>query len=129
MGRAALLGLPGTPGQIHDFSPPITPSGLFWTTQTPDSSVLVDPEQATGSWQMKDLAVPDSINLQNNLAGGPTRPATVSFDVQWSAGPNLRRGKTRDTENHFTIEFVEGGRANDLLDGPDRGDELHLRRR
>ena len=111
MGRSALLGLPGTPGQIHDFSPLISPSGRFWTIRAPDSTMQVDLGRVTASWQMKDLPMPDAINLQNSLAGGPTRPGVVSFDVRWSPGPNQRPGKTRDPQNHFAVEFVEGCEA------------------
>lgn len=111
MGRAALLGVTGTPGQIHDFSPLIADNGLFWTLRAPDSTMQVDLGPVTASWQMTDLPMPDAINLQNSLAGGPTRPGVVSFDVRWSPGPNQRSGQTRDPQNGFTIDFVEGGAA------------------
>jgi hypothetical protein len=70
--------------QVHDFAPPITPSGLFWTVLIPDDAVIVDLAAGTAELHVQSMDLLDSYTIPNNLAGGPTEPATVGFDLSWS---------------------------------------------
>jgi hypothetical protein len=73
--------------QVHDYSPGITESGLFWTIPLPGASVAVDFARATASLRATNLAVPDYQTIGNALFGeAPPVPATVSFDVRWGSG-------------------------------------------
>lgn len=87
----AITGEPGGPfgpHQIHDLSPGISESGLFWTLAVPPEAVDFDPALETGSYRQTDLGLVDAFNLVNALAEGPHVPGRVSFEVQWSAtGP------------------------------------------
>jgi hypothetical protein len=69
---------------VHDFAPPIAPSGLFWTVPVPDDAVTVNLADGTAELHMRELALRDSYSIPNNIAGGPTEPATVGFDLYWS---------------------------------------------
>ena len=61
-------------GHIHDFNPGIAPSGLFWTAHVPMSSVEIDFGRTTASFQLKDVALLDTI---------PNVAATVSLSMEW----------------------------------------------
>jgi hypothetical protein len=75
-------------GQIHDYSPGITQSGLFWTVAVPPEAVHFDPDLEAASYRLTNLKVVDAFNLVNALAGGPDVPASISFEVEWTAtGP------------------------------------------
>jgi hypothetical protein len=69
--------------QIHDYNPGITESGLFWTIPFAEDSAWVD--LASGKAEMHALSQPilDGYNVISAISGGPTEPATVSFDVWW----------------------------------------------
>ena len=69
--------------QVHDFSPAIAPSGLFWTVPVPDDAVTVNLAAGTAELHVRELAVLDSYTVPNVLSGGPSEPATVTFDVYW----------------------------------------------
>ena len=70
--------------QVHDFSFGIPPSGLFWTAAVPEDSVDGELDDGFVSFSANHLSLPDSINLDNNLHGGPTIPAKVSFKMRWT---------------------------------------------
>jgi hypothetical protein len=70
--------------QVHDFAPPIAPSGLFWTVLIPDDAVTVDLAAGTAGLHVRSMDLLDSYTIPNNLAGGPAEPATVDFDLFWS---------------------------------------------
>ncbi len=95
-------------GQIHDFNPGITASGLFWTQAVPVGSVAVDLDAGTASLVAGGLTQTDFFNIGNALfGGGPTPvPATVSFDVEWSGKSSA--GMVDDAANDFTLNFVQG---------------------
>ncbi len=69
--------------QVHDFSPPIEPSGLFWTAPVPDDAVTVNLAAGVAELHVREMAVRDSYSVPNALGGGPSQPATVTFDVYW----------------------------------------------
>jgi hypothetical protein len=70
--------------QIHDLNPEIAANGLFWTVPVPDEAVQVDLAAGTAAMHVREYDVVDSYNVPNGLTGGPTEPATVTFDVYWS---------------------------------------------
>jgi hypothetical protein len=71
--------------QIHDFSPGIPASGLFWTQAIPADNVKVHFGDGEASVRARNLSQEDAGNLLNALQGGPTTPAKVSFDMRWTA--------------------------------------------
>jgi hypothetical protein len=91
--------------QVHDFAPPITPSGLFWTVLIPDDAVTVDLAAGTATMQVQSLAMLDSYTIPNNLAGGPAEPATVGFELTWS-DPTSVASQT-NAEQGFAGTFLE----------------------
>jgi hypothetical protein len=95
-------------GQIHDFNPGITASGLFWTQAVSVGSVAVDLDAGTASLVASGLTQTDFFNIGNALfGGGPSPvPATVSFDVEWSGKSST--GMVDDATNDFTLNFVQG---------------------
>jgi hypothetical protein len=104
--------------QIHDYSPGISPNGLFWVISVPTDVVEVDPGAGKASLHMNNLPVMDAHDIANALTGGhglaspsipPIAPvaATVSFDIEWS-GVIERAIITNDDED-FTGEFVRTG--------------------
>jgi hypothetical protein len=74
---------PDFSNQIHDFTPGIAASGLFWTIPFSDDDAWVD--LAAGKAEMHALSLPltDSYTFGNSISDGPTTPATASFDVWW----------------------------------------------
>ena len=109
-------------GQIHDFNPGFGPAvdatgsngfgdRVFWTTAIPDSDGTVHLGAGTAELQVNNLAMGDYFTKAS--AFGPNWatafvPATVSFDVVWSA-PVTRRLNFQDTTHldPFGGAFVE----------------------
>jgi hypothetical protein len=89
--------------QQHDFSPGIPPSGLFWTQPIAPDALTVRLGDGTATLQVRNLPEEDAHTVQNALTGGPTVPATVSFDMLWSAlGPPMH---LTDPVHQFTGMF------------------------
>ena len=85
-------------GHIHDFTPGVAPSGLFWTAAIPPDSVAIKLGKVTASFHVTDFPLLDIIT-------SPSPPATVSFDMEW-------RGKTADVDvkdfvNDFAGEYSQ----------------------
>ena len=93
--------------QIHDYSPGIPPSGLFWLVSAPHDAVQVRLGSGTASVQMTDVPVLDAHDIKNALTGGPTVPATVSFDIEWSNV--LEQAKVTNEMQSFTGQFWKTG--------------------
>ena len=106
--------------QIHDYSPPIAPNGLFWTIPIDDDSLRVELGGARASLHIQDLPIPDAHDLANNLTNGhglstinppipPIAPvqATVSFDVEWSG--EISRGTVVNDVQNFSGDFIKTG--------------------
>ena len=91
--------------QVHDFAPPITPSGLFWTVLIPDDAVTVDLAAGTAELHVQSLEMLDSYTIPNNLAGGPAEPATAGFDLSWSAPTAVE--SLVNAEQGFAGTFLE----------------------
>jgi hypothetical protein len=89
--------------QKHDFSPGIPASGLFWTQPIPKDNVEIEFGDGVASVEVSDLPEDDAGNVKNALQGGPTTPATVSFEMRWTAtGEPLA---LTDPVHRFTGEF------------------------
>ena len=89
--------------QVHDFSPGIPPSGLFWTQAIPQDNVVVHFGDGIASVNASNLAEEDAGNVLNALQGGPTTPATVSFEMRWAATGQPMA--LTDPVHRFTGEF------------------------
>lgn len=93
---------------MHDFSPgPPPPGRSFWTVRLPAGAGAVDPVAGTASYRVTDLRTRDYIFLANALVGGPSSPATVSFDLRWNGV--TRRASTVDRGNRFAVDGAETG--------------------
>lgn len=104
--------------QIHDYSPPIAPNGLFWTIPIDSDSVEIDLDDGRASLHVADLPTRDAHDLLNNLTNGhgstnppippiAAVPATVSFDVEWSG--EISRGNVVNEMQNFRGDFIETG--------------------
>ncbi len=91
--------------QLHDFAPPIPPSGLFWTIPIPAESAKIDLDKATASFSLRNLAIPDWGNLRYGTTGGPHVPATVSFVVRWNGV--LNRATRRHEAQRWVGEYIQ----------------------
>ncbi len=104
--------------QIHDYSPGIPPSGLFWLVSAPHDAVQVHLGSGTASVRMTDVPVLDAHDIANALRGGiglpnppippiAAVPATVSFDIEWSNV--LEQAKVTNAMQGFTGQFWKTG--------------------
>ena len=103
--------------QIHDYSPGIPPSGLFWLVSAPHDAVQVHLGSGTASVRMTDVPVLDAHDIANALTGGQGSPpiippiaavpATVSFDIEWSNV--LEQAKVTNEMQGFTGQFWKTG--------------------
>jgi len=72
-------------GQVHDFNPGIREGGLFWTQPVAGDAVTFNLEHGTATLAVDDLDEEDYHNLHNALIDGPSDPASVSFEMRWTA--------------------------------------------
>jgi hypothetical protein len=89
---------------VHDFNPGVERSGLFWTARIGRGGVRVNLGAGSASMHVADLDVEDYHDVVNALQDGPSVPASVSFDVDWS-GVN-ERVKTRNRSVDFGGEYI-----------------------
>ena len=95
----------GSSGQIHDFNPGIRPSGLFWTQPVSADTLEVDLQRGTATLSQDDLDEEDYHNLHNALLDGPSDPASVSFEMRWTAVEQEPSMKVTDPVHRFTGKF------------------------
>jgi hypothetical protein len=91
--------------QLHDFAPPIPPSGLFWTIPISAESAQIDFDKATASFSLRNLAIPDWGTVRYGTTGGPNIPATVSFVVRWNGV--LNRARKRHEAQRWVGEYIQ----------------------
>jgi hypothetical protein len=101
--------------QIHDLSPGIAPSGLFWTVRIPDHWVSVEADDlAEGArYRIDKLHLLDYGKLANSLPAflppgttqTPPDAAVASFDMRWmgNKGPAMA---TDSGPNQFTFKGI-----------------------
>jgi hypothetical protein len=89
--------------QLDDMNPGIATTGLFWTMAVPDNSVEVNFGKGRAEFHLKNAQVEDYGNFLNSLFGGPSDPATTSFEVHWSGGSGQDRvvNAAGEMEGHF----------------------------
>jgi len=75
--------------QLDDMNPGIAPSGLFWTTPIPVKSLDVNFAAGRASIKITDIAIDDYGNFNNSLGGGPSEPATLSYELHWFGQSSL----------------------------------------
>lgn len=92
--------------QEHDFNPEIAPSGLFWTKAVSPGAIDVQPGNGRARLHVKNMSLVDAHDIGNALGGGPTLPATASFDVRWNGGGD--RESVSDSDVGFVFKSVEG---------------------
>jgi hypothetical protein len=102
--------------QIHDMSPGIAPSGLFWTVRIPDHWVNVEADDLDegARYRVKDLNLLDYRKLANALPALPpgtvqTPPdaAVASFDMRWMGNLGPATPTASETgPNQFTYEGI-----------------------
>lgn len=71
--------------QVHDFNPGIRESGLFWTQPVAGDSATFNLENGIATLSANDLDEEDYHNLLNALSDGPSDPASVTFEMRWTA--------------------------------------------
>lgn len=70
----------------------------------PDKSVTVDPGSGRASLVVNNLVLEDYFNIVNALEDGPSKSATVSFQIHWS--PGGKHLKIRDIPTQVAGNFV-----------------------
>lgn len=79
--------------QLHDFSPGILPSGVFWIVKVPDSAVQITDDTLT--IHLENVPEIDAFTFPPALGNGivpfSTSPVKVSFDITYMKTGNRRR--------------------------------------
>jgi hypothetical protein len=88
--------------QLHDFNPGITPNGVFWIVQVPDSAVQITADSLTINLQ--DVAVVDQFHFPGGTGHVPT---TVSFNATYTKSGTPR--KVRPTSHDPLSPFHWAG--------------------
>jgi hypothetical protein len=101
--------------QIHDISPDIAPSGLFWTVRIPDSWVNVEADDLGegARYRIDKLQLLDYGKLANSLpaflppgtAQIPPDKAVASFEMRWM-GNTGKADATDSGPNQFTMKGI-----------------------
>ena len=98
----------GTLQQVHDFTPGIAPSGLFWTIPIEPGAIKIDPSTGEARLRVQALKTLDFHDALNSfgIVPGPRLPSRVSFDVRWAGhgGPV----DLHDPTYGFTGHYVTG---------------------
>ena len=85
-------------------NPGITLTGLFWTMVVPEDSIEVNFGKGRAELRVERAEVQDYGNFLNSLFGGPSDPATVSFEVHW-AGRSPRQ-RVVNTAGEMEGQFI-----------------------
>ena len=86
--------------RVHDFHPPISASGLFWTIPIPPETCTFGDDGASASVDVKNLFVVDQPNFPDRT---PTTPGLlVSMRVTWKAV--ARHERFGDAQKQFAFE-------------------------
>ena len=90
--------------QLDDMNPGITSTGLFWTMAIPEGSVEVNFGNGSAELRVEHVKIEDYGTFLNSLFGGPSEPATASFEIQW-AGSSPRQHVV-NTAGEMEGEFI-----------------------
>ena len=85
-------------------NPGITSTGLFWTMAVRENNVEVDFGKGRAELRVERAQIQDYGNFLNSLFGGPSDPATVSFEVHW-AGRSPRE-RVVNTAGEMEGQFI-----------------------
>jgi len=85
-------------------NPGISLTGLFWTMALPEDSVEVDFGTGRAELRVERAEIQDYGTIPNSLFGGPSEPATVSFEVHW-AGRSPRQ-RVVDSAGEMEGQFI-----------------------
>jgi len=107
---------PGGGTSIHSYDPGYVsgyPNGLVWTTAPGVISlddVVTHLGDGTASLQFQNVDVKDWITVKNSFSDGtllgPSAPATMSLNMQWS-GVTRRLSGFSDPTNGYGGDFIE----------------------
>jgi hypothetical protein len=78
---------------MHDFNPGITPNGVFWILQIPDSAVQITDKTLT--IHLQNSSVVDQFQFPG---GTGNVPATVSFDITYTKSGMPRHVQPTSTD-------------------------------
>lgn len=86
--------------KVHDFHPPIAPSGLYWVVPVPESGLRISTDERSATLEIKDLTVIDQPRWPAYDA--VSTPAIMSFRITWQAtsDPVLYEDRLK----HFKVE-------------------------
>jgi hypothetical protein len=85
-------------------NPGITLTGLFWTMAVPEDSVEVDFGKERAELRVEGAKVQDYGTFTNSVLGGPSEPATVSFEVHWDG--RSPRQRVVNTAGEMEGQFI-----------------------
>ena len=101
--------------QLHDISPGIAPSGLFWTVRIPDNWVSVEADDLGegARYRIDKLKLLDYGTLANSLPNiappgttfSPPSRAVASFDMRWMGNAG-RATHTDSGPDQFTYDGI-----------------------
>lgn len=83
--------------KVHDFHPPIAPSGLYWVAVVPQGGLTVAPDGRAATLEMRGVPVIDQPRWPAQDADAT--PATIAFRVAWTATDE--RAEYTDPAKHF----------------------------
>ena len=69
--------------QIHDFHPPIAPSGLYWVVAVPQGGLNIGPDGNTITLEMKSVPVIDQPRWP--ALDAIATPARMTFRIVWKS--------------------------------------------
>jgi hypothetical protein len=73
--------------QIHDFHPPIAPSGLYWVVPVPEQGLTISPDGKTFTLEMQNVSVVDQPRWP--ALDSIATPARMSFKMVWKSTGEL----------------------------------------
>ena len=85
-------------------NPGITSTGLFWTMAVPEDNVEVNFGKGRAELRVAHAKIEDYGTFLNSLFGGPSEPATASFEIHW-AGRSPREHVV-NTAGEMEGEFI-----------------------
>jgi hypothetical protein len=96
---------PDFSNQVHDYNPGIAENGLFWTIPFPEDDAWIDLAAGKAEMHALSLDIPDAYTFFSSIAGGPTEPATASFDIWWHS-PTVTE-HLRNDEQGFAATLLD----------------------
>ncbi len=69
--------------QIHDFHPPVAPSGLYWVVPVPEGGLTFSDDGRTATLQLKGLSIIDQPKWPQFKAAAT--PALMDIRIVWKA--------------------------------------------